>query len=182
MSRMDDVKSDLKYCGEGVLIYPWAKIVNRDKIEMGDYCQIDDFSFVNGGLGLKMGKYVHIGSLAAIIGAGTCTMDDCAALCAGAKIITSSNIYDEAWSMSDVAPEMLLRYKTGHVEVGAFAFIGVNSVVYPDVEIGEGAVIGALSFVNKDVEPWSINVGSPCRKIKDRPKPSYPVPEEFGIG
>ena len=40
----------------------------------------------------------------------------------------------------------------------------------PDITIGEGAIIGAGSFVNRDIEPWSINVGSPSRKIAERPK------------
>ena len=35
---------------------------------------------------------------------------------------------------------------------------------------GEGAVIGAGSFVNKDCEPWGIYVGSPARKIGERPR------------
>jgi galactoside O-acetyltransferase len=48
------------------------------------------------------------------------------------------------------------------------AFIGANVVVHPNVTIGEGAVIGSNSLVLKDVEPWSINVGNPCRKIKER--------------
>jgi galactoside O-acetyltransferase len=43
-------------------------------------------------------------------------------------------------------------------------------VVHPNVRIGEGAIIGSNSLVLKDVEPWSINVGSPCRKIGERPK------------
>ena len=36
------------------------------------------------------------------------------------------------------------------------------------VKIGDGAVIGANSFVNKDVEPFSIVVGSPAKHLKYR--------------
>jgi galactoside O-acetyltransferase len=50
------------------------------------------------------------------------------------------------------------------------AFLGTNVVVHPDVTIGEGAIIGSNSLVVKDIEPWSINVGSPCKKIGERPK------------
>jgi galactoside O-acetyltransferase len=50
------------------------------------------------------------------------------------------------------------------------AFLGTNVVVHPNVTIGEGAIIGSNSLVVKDIEPWSINVGSPCKKIGERPK------------
>jgi len=38
----------------------------------------------------------------------------------------------------------------------------------PGVEVSEGSAIGANSLVIKSTEPWSINVGSPSRKIKER--------------
>ncbi|AKB84297.1 Acetyltransferase, isoleucine patch superfamily [Methanococcoides methylutens MM1] len=58
----------------------------------------------------------------------------------------------------------------GSVVIGKDAFIGANSVIHPDVSIGEGAVIGSNSLVLNDVDPWSINVGSPCKKIGVRDK------------
>ena len=46
----------------------------------------------------------------------------------------------------------------------------------PGVHIAEGIVVGANSVVTKDlVEPWSIYLGSPCRKIRDRVRPSEEV-------
>jgi chloramphenicol O-acetyltransferase type B len=36
------------------------------------------------------------------------------------------------------------------------------------ITIGDGAVIGARSIVTKNVDPYSINVGSPARKVKPR--------------
>ena len=39
-----------------------------------------------------------------------------------------------------------------------------------NVTIGEGAIIGSNSLVLKDIEPWSVNVGSPCKKVGERPK------------
>ena len=176
---MEHLKKRLKYCGKDVIIYPWAKIVNPEVIEIGDYSRIDDFTFINGGEGVKMGKYVHIAYFSSIAGGGSFSIGDYSAVSSGSRILTSSNIYDEAWAMSAASPKPFQRFSTGHIEIGRFAFIGANSVVFPNVKIGEGAVIGAMSLVNKDVEPWSINIGIPCKKIKDRPKPSYPLPEEY---
>lgn len=46
-------------------------------------------------------------------------------------------------------------------------WIAANVVVLPGVTIGEGAVVGAGSVVTKDVEPYTLVVGNPCRKIRN---------------
>ena len=38
----------------------------------------------------------------------------------------------------------------------------------PGVHIGDGAIIGANSVVAKDIPPYSIAVGNPCRVVKKR--------------
>jgi acetyltransferase-like isoleucine patch superfamily enzyme len=62
----------------------------------------------------------------------------------------------------------------GVVHIEKDAFIGANSVVHPNVRIGKGAVIGSNSLVINDIEPWSINAGSPCKKIGEREKVNLP--------
>ena len=52
--------------------------------------------------------------------------------------------------------------------IGNDVWIGAQVVIKQGVRIGDGAVIGANSFVNKDVEPYSIVVGSPAKHIKYR--------------
>jgi acetyltransferase-like isoleucine patch superfamily enzyme len=34
--------------------------------------------------------------------------------------------------------------------------------------VGEGAVVGACSIVTKDVPPWTVCAGNPCRVIRPR--------------
>lgn len=53
--------------------------------------------------------------------------------------------------------------------IGKNCLIGMNSVVMDDVEMGEGCIIGAMSFVaaNTTVEPRSLMVGNPARKIRE---------------
>jgi len=52
--------------------------------------------------------------------------------------------------------------------IGNDVWIGAQAIIKEGVKIGNGAVIGANSFVNKDVEPFSIVVGSPAKHIKYR--------------
>ncbi|KAJ6086445.1 hypothetical protein N7467_005359 [Penicillium canescens] len=45
-------------------------------------------------------------------------------------------------------------------------WIGSNVLVLPGVRIGQGCTIGAGSVVTKDIPPFSIAVGAPCRVKK----------------
>jgi hypothetical protein len=50
-----------------------------------------------------------------------------------------------------------------HTEIGADVWIGQSALVLAGVKIGTGAVIGAGSVVTKDVPPYAVAVGNPCR-------------------
>lgn len=50
----------------------------------------------------------------------------------------------------------------------ADVWIGAGTIVLKGVRIGRGSVIGAGSIVTKDTQPYSINAGNPCRKIRMR--------------
>jgi acetyltransferase-like isoleucine patch superfamily enzyme len=47
-------------------------------------------------------------------------------------------------------------------------WIGQNTFVKAGVRIGTGTVIGAGSVVTKDIPPYSIAVGNPCKVIRSR--------------
>lgn len=46
-------------------------------------------------------------------------------------------------------------------------WIGAGVTILPGVKIGRCSIIGAGSVVTSDVEPYSIYVGSPAKKIRD---------------
>ena len=56
----------------------------------------------------------------------------------------------------------------GGVVIGDDVWIGTGSVILKGITIGKGSVIGAGSIVTKDVPPYSIAVGVPCRVVKKR--------------
>lgn len=58
----------------------------------------------------------------------------------------------------------------GHpVFIGNDCWIGGMVIILPGITIGEGCTIGAGSVVTKDIPPFSVAVGSPCRVIKRIP-------------
>ncbi len=52
------------------------------------------------------------------------------------------------------------------IVIGDNVWFGGGVTVLPGVTIGEGAVIGAGSVVTKDIPPYVIAVGNPCRVVR----------------
>lgn len=165
---------NIRSLGEGAIIYPMAKIIKPEVIEIGPHCKIDDFTFIYGGAGIRIGKYVHIASFVSIIGGGILEVGDYAAIAAGARFITGTDTYDGGARMSAALPQAQRNVQLKKIIVGKDAFIGTNAVIHPGVTIGEGAVIGSCSLVLKDCEPWTIYAGVPCKPIGKRPKVNRP--------
>lgn len=52
------------------------------------------------------------------------------------------------------------------ITVGDNVWIGANVCVLPGVSIGDNCVIGAGSVVVKDIPPYSLAVGNPCKVVR----------------
>jgi acetyltransferase-like isoleucine patch superfamily enzyme len=60
------------------------------------------------------------------------------------------------WSRVNMAP----------IRIGDKAFIGSNVIILKGVTIGEGAIVGAGSVVTRDLKPWHLAAGNPCRELR----------------
>lgn len=71
----------------------------------------------------------------------------------------------------DVFDNLSVRF-SGHLTKSIIiednVWIGANVTILKGITIGEGAIIGAGSVVTKDVLPYSINFGNPCKFFKYR--------------
>lgn len=54
------------------------------------------------------------------------------------------------------------------IEVEKLCWIGANVLILPGVKIGEGSLIGSGCVVSKDIPPYSIVIGNPCKIISKR--------------
>ena len=61
-----------------------------------------------------------------------------------------------------------MRLVTAPIRIGAGTWVAADVFIGPGVTIGEGAVIGARSSVFRDMPPWMICRGSPCRPARPR--------------
>lgn len=166
-------RSKLKYVGDNVIIYEMAKLIKPEVIEIGEGTQIDDFAFVYGGGGITFGRYNHVCSFVSIIGGGELITGDYVGMAAGCRILTGTHTHIHGGRMISRVPAEQQEIITGRTVFERDVFIGSNAIVYPNVTIGEGAIIGAGSLVNRDVEPWTVNVGYPIRRVGERPRVPY---------
>ena len=165
----ENVREKLKFCGKDVKIYPMAKIAFPHVVELGDNCKVRDFAFIFAGEGFKVGEYTDIQPHTIVWGGGLTIIGDRVSTGPGTVFLSATYSHEPGLRMVDGLPEGYAKAIGGKLVVGDDVYIGARSVIMP-VTIGEGAVIGAGSFVNKEVEPYGIYVGSPAKKIGERPK------------
>ncbi len=166
----ENVKAKLKKCGEGVKIYPLAKLAFPHVIELGRCCKIRDFVFIFAGQGVSIGEYSDMQPHSVIWGGGTTIIGDRVSVGPGTVLLSAVYSHVKGLKMVDGLPEGATNALYGKLVIGNDVYIGANCSLMPNIIIGEGAVVGAGSFVNKDVEPWTIVAGSPARKIGVREK------------
>ena len=164
----DNVRDKLKRCGEGVKIMPLAKIAKPEVVELDDFCRIRDLVFIYAGEGVRIGKYTDIQPHVVVWGGGELVIGDYVSVGPGSVLLTAVYSHQQGLRMVDGVPNHKALY--GKLVIGNDVYVGANCTLMPDITIGEGAIIGAHSFVNKNVEPWAIMVGSPAKKIGERPR------------
>ncbi|MFK8163478.1 MAG: putative colanic acid biosynthesis acetyltransferase [Lewinella sp.] len=49
-----------------------------------------------------------------------------------------------------------------------YVWICARAIVLPGVHCQEGSILGAASVTSRDLLPWSLYAGNPCKKIKER--------------
>ncbi len=58
--------------------------------------------------------------------------------------------------------------KLADIIIGKECWLAYGVVVLPGTSVGDGAVVGARAVVTRHLEPLSINVGTPAKKLRMR--------------
>ena len=156
--------------GKNVLIYPFVVWVKPETIHLKNEIIVSEFVWILGGIKTLIGNFIHISPYSSIVGGGVCILEDFVGLSAGVRIITGSEMVGGEGLTNPTIPSKYRAVGRSFVHCQRHVFLGTNAIIHPGVTIGEGAVIGSNSVVTKDVDPWTINIGSPSRTVGRRNK------------
>ena len=161
-----DMKSNMYFSNDAGTIFKYsnADIECFDKyIEFGKYSYIsgDTFSFKWPDINSKViiGNFCSISTGLQVYFGGNHRIDRVTTFPFG---IRNSDIFNKFDGSGHPA------ISKGPIIIGNDVWIGTNVIIFAGVKIGDGAVIAAESIVTKDVEPYSVCGGNPCKFIKYR--------------
>lgn len=161
---------EFKTKGDDVFIHEQAIIKHPQLCTIGSHVAIDNG--VTFSTQVEIGDYVHIAPFVCTIGGktGKVILKDFSFVAAGTKIVAGSEDYTGEGLVGPTIPLQYRKLIIQDVTFERFSGCGVNCAVMPGVIFGEGAILGANSLATKNLEPWTIYVGSPAKPVKIRDK------------
>lgn len=159
-------KLKLKSYGKNVLISKKTSIYGAENIVIGSNVRIDDFCILSGNI--SIGSYVHIAAYCAIYGKSGVVIKDFSGLSPKVVIFSLTDDFSGEYMISPLVPSEFTNVTGGPVIINKYVQIGSGSIVLPNLVLGEGSAIGAMSLVNKNINEWTINVGTPAKFLKVR--------------
>ena len=118
---------------------------------------------------IKLSNYIHIAAYSALYGGDKgITVSDFANISSRVSIYSISDDYSGETMTNPMIPDVYKNVESAPVTIDRHVIIGSTCVVLPGVHLYEGSAFGAFSLIDHDSEPFSINVGIPFHKLKDR--------------
>ena len=119
-----------------------GRIQNHKHIKIGNNCYIGRRNLLASSKELIISDYVM-------------TSNEC-------KFLGSNHVYS-----NPLEPYIATGTMDNDVlKIGVNVWIGAGAIVLGAVTVGHGSIIGAGSVVTKDIPPFSIAVGNPCKVVK----------------
>lgn len=171
-------KLGLKKIGKNILISKKASLYGVESIEIDNNSKIDDFAVISGNV--KIGKNVHIASSCRVAGGSSgIVFEDFSGLAYGVQVFTQTDDYSGKAMTNPTVPKEFKNVFEKNILIGKHVIVGTLSVIMPGVQVREGTAIGAMSLVRKSTEPWSVYLGNPAKKIKNRSKDLLKLEVEY---
>ena len=127
--------------------------------------QTEEEPFINPPFYCDYGNHIKVGKN--FFANYNCTFLDVAAITFGDNCLLGPNVSIYTAGHPVHPHSRNSRYEYGiAVTVGNDVWLGGCTVICPGVTIGDGCVIGAGSVVTKDIPPYYIAAGNPCRVIR----------------
>lgn len=180
----------LKKVGRGVAFGRNITIRHPHKISIGDHSFIDDYAVLDAkgeeNEGIIVGENVIVGRNTILsCKGGSIHLKDYANISANCSLLSETTITvgkysflaghcylvaggSHSFSRTDIPIMFQPSLTKGGIAIGDDCWLGASVTVLDGVTLGKGCVIGAGAVVRDSFPDYSVAVGNPARKIKDR--------------
>lgn len=171
-------KIGFKKIGNNVLISRNASIYGAEYISVGNNVRIDDFCILSGNI--EIGNNVHIAAAVLLFGgkAGI-LLEDFVGISSRSAMYAESDDYSGEAMTNPTIPDKYRIVSGSKIILQKHVLIGTGCTILPGVVIGEGTSVGSMSLINKSLESWSMYIGIPCKRIKERKKRLLDLEKRF---
>lgn len=155
--RLRELAEGDVHLGEGCVVSEWAACF-PSRLTLGTGSYLAAFSYLTGDV--QIGDRSTVNAYTVV--RGTVRIGDDVRIGAHTSLLG----FDHGFGPDSPVHEQPLTSRG--ITVGDDVYIGSQVSIVDGVTIGSHSVIGAGSVVTKDVPEWSISVGNPARRIRDR--------------
>lgn len=136
--------------------------INNSKLIIGDNVKLDKNVRIiaTNGKTIKIGRETRIGLGSVFNGGGNINI--------GNQCLISGYVYIQTSMHNHKGPGEILDngYIYGDINIGKGSWLGVHSVIFPNVSLGDRTIVGSNAVVNKSFKSRSIIGGIPAEIIK----------------
>lgn len=157
-----------KRIGKNCLISRFSRFYGIENVELGDNVRIDDFCIFSGKINL--GSFIHVSAHCLLYGSQGISLGDFSGLSPNTVIFSAMDDFSGKYLINPMVDKQYTNVTGGSVIIEKYVQLGVNTVVFPNLNIGEGVVTGALTLVNNSLDSWYIYVGTPAKPLRKRKK------------
>lgn len=180
----------LRYAGRGVVFGRNLTLRHPHKISIGSHSVIDDNAVLDAkgenNQGIRIGRNVYIGRNTIIsCKEGSIELKDFCNISANCSLLSETEITlgqycflagncylvaggNHSFKRLDIPIMFQPSFSRGGIKIDADVWLGAGVIVLDGCRVGKGSVIGAGAVVTDSLPSYSIAVGMPAKKIRDR--------------
>ncbi len=158
----------LKHVGHGTYIDPSVHVLGWRSVRVGRNSMLSEDCWINvnhrdkDDASLLIGDHCFIGRRNFFSPAKLIEVSHFALIGADCRFLGSNHIYEDPFKPYITTGTT----DSGTIRIGANCWIGANCTFVGAINVGHGSVIGAGTVVNRDIPPFSVAIGNPCRVVK----------------
>lgn len=150
------------YIDKTVNVLGWAHVSIGSNTLIGEQTWLNVNKRIKGFEHIIIGNYCYIGRRNLISSSKLLTISDYVMTSNDCKFLGNNHIFSNPFF------PYISTNTTGDdtMKIGVNVWIGAGVIVLGAVTVGHGSIVGAGSVVTKNIPPFSIAVGNPCKVIK----------------